>query len=231
MNSIRTIIIDDERSAREELKRALAAFPQFDIVGEAGNADEAESQIQELHPDLLFLDIQMPGRSGFELLESLPVIPAVIFVTAFDRFALRAFEVSAIDYLLKPVRDERFAKAVREAAQRIRNSNESFFFIKDGAKYHFARWSEAALIESADAYVCIHMRDKKPLLKTSLIQLEAALDPVHFFRANRQQLINLRFISSIHNKEGILHAMLTTGQQVVFSERQSAAFKKTQQNL
>jgi two-component system LytT family response regulator len=231
MNGIRTLIIDDERSARNELKRALAAYPDFLLVGEAADADEAETLIRQLQPDLLFLDIQMPGRSGFDLLESLTEIPAVIFVTAYDKYALQAFEVSAVDYLLKPVRDERLAKAMEEARQRIQNGNGRFVFIKDGSKFHLLRWSEVVMIESADPYVRLHLKNDRLLMKTSLAQLETALDSTFFFRANRRQLVNLRFIDSIHQKEGALTALLTTGGEIVFSERQSTAFKKSQKHL
>jgi two-component system LytT family response regulator len=231
MNGIRTLIIDDERSARNELKRALAAYPDFLLVGEAADADEAETLIRQLQPDLLLLDIQMPGRSGFDLLESLTEVPAVIFVTAYDKYALQAFEVSAVDYLLKPVRDERLAKAMEEARQRIQNGNGRFVFIKDGSKFHLVRWNEVVLIESADPYVRLHLKNNRLLLKTSLTQLETTLDDTFFLRANRWQLVNLRFIDSIHQKEGALTALLTTGDEIVFSERQSTAFKKSQKHL
>ena len=231
MNGIRTLIIDDERSARNELKRALAAYPDFLLVGEAADADEAETLIRQLQPDLLFLDIQMPGRSGFDLLESLTEVPAVILVTAYDKYALQAFEVSAVDYLLKPVRDERLAKAMEEARQRIQNGNGRFVFIKDGSKFHLLRWSEVVMIESADPYVRLHLKNDRLLMKTSLAQLETALDSTFFFRANRRQLVNLRFIDSIHQKEGALIALLTTGDEIVFSERQFTAFKKSQKHL
>lgn len=231
MNGIRTLIIDDERSARNELKRALAAYPDFLLVGEAADADEAETLIRQLQPDLLFLDIQMPGRSGFDLLESLTEVPAVIFVTAYDKYALQAFEVSAVDYLLKPVRDERLAKAMEEARQRIQNGSGRFVFIKDGPRFHLVRWTEVVMIESADPYVRLHLKNNRLLLKTSLTQLETILDSTFFFRANRWQLVNLRFVISIHQKEGALTAQLTTGQEIVFSERQSTAFKKSQKHL
>src|SRR3984885_9094476 len=114
MASITALIIDDERTARVELRRMLADYPAIEVVGEASNADEAEELIRKAKPDIIFLDIQMPGRSGFDLLESLISVPIVIFVTAFDAYAVKAFEVSALDYLMKPVREERFAKAMEQ---------------------------------------------------------------------------------------------------------------------
>lgn len=231
MHKIRTIIIDDERSAREELKQSLAAFPAFECIAEARHADEAEQLINTLHPDLVLLDIQMPERTGFELLESLTTIPRVIFVTAFDQYALKAFEVSAIDYLLKPVREERLAKALNEAAQRIGKSKEPFVFIKEGNRYHLAKWSEVAMVESADPYVRVYINNEKPLLKTSLSQLETTLDPVCFFRANRWQLINLHFVKDMQNHNGVLLANMSNGKEVLFSGRQTSLFKKIQKKL
>src|SRR5678815_5523252 len=111
---MKALIVDDERLARKELMKLLEEHPSIDIVGEAQNADEAEQMITELNPDLLFLDIQMPGRTGFQLLESLDQVPLVVFTTAYDEFALKAFEVSALDYLLKPITAERLAEAVHK---------------------------------------------------------------------------------------------------------------------
>src|SRR5882757_6126924 len=112
MSKFRAILIDDERLAREEMKLHLVAYPDFELVGEAENADEAEAKINAAEPDLIFLDIQMPGRSGFDLLESLDNVPEIIFTTAFDKYAVQAFEINALDYLVKPIREERFAKAI-----------------------------------------------------------------------------------------------------------------------
>ena len=114
MKKYRTIIIDDERLAREEVKRALANFPEFVVLGEASNADEAIILIEKEHPDLIFLDIQMPEKTGFALLEELTVVPEVVFTTAYDQYAVKAFEVNAIDYLVKPLRDERFAVSIEK---------------------------------------------------------------------------------------------------------------------
>ncbi|MEO7733217.1 MAG: response regulator, partial [Kofleriaceae bacterium] len=116
---MRVLIIDDERLARSELRRLLGAHPELEIVGEARNADEALDQIARFAPDLVFLDVRMPGCDGFELLERLDDAPAVIFTTAFDQYALRAFEVSALDYLVKPIRPDRLAAALAKAAARI----------------------------------------------------------------------------------------------------------------
>ena len=114
---MRALVIDDERLARKELISLLSDYPQIEIVGEAVNADDAQEKIAELKPGLLFLDIQMPGRNGFELLESLDVVPKVIFTTAYDEYALKAFEVNALDYLLKPIRKERLEECIQKVVE------------------------------------------------------------------------------------------------------------------
>src|SRR5262245_54395528 len=119
MKKYNVIIIDDERLAREEVKRALADFPEFEIVGEAKNYDEAKEQIEMLKPELIFLDIQMPGKSGFDLLESLDEVPQVVFTTAFNEYAVKAFDIDALDYLVKPLRQERFAITIERIKKRL----------------------------------------------------------------------------------------------------------------
>lgn len=226
MQTIKIVLIDDERSAREELKRMLQDYPDMEIVGEAANAAEARKVISDLRPDLLFLDIQMPGESGFELLESLGTIPEIIFVTAFDQYALKAFEVSAIDYLMKPVRDERLAKAIEQFRRKQPAKPEPQVFIKDGSSFHLVRWSEVFLIESLDNYARLWFQDKKLLMKTSLNQLETQLDPNLFFRANRAQIIQLRFIEKINPSGGQMQVLLKNKISVEVSTRQAARLKE-----
>ena len=158
MNKIQVIVIDDERSSREELKRALKNYADFEIIGEAKNADEAREQIEIKRPDLIFLDIQMPEKSGFDLLESLDEVPAVIFTTAFNQYAVQAFEINALDYLMKPIREERFAKAIEKIRASMNQKHalnksklsDRQIFIKDGEKYHFIHLNKIYLIESVD---------------------------------------------------------------------------------
>ncbi|MDE3253312.1 MAG: response regulator transcription factor [Bacteroidota bacterium] len=226
MPTIRIVLIDDERSAREEMKRMLQDYPDLAIVGEAANAAEARKAISDLHPDLLFLDIQMPGESGFELLESLDSVPEIIFVTAFDQYALKAFEVSAIDYLMKPVRDERLAKAIEQFRRKQVSKPDPQVFIKDGNSYHLVRWSDVFLIESLDNYARLWFNDKKVLMKTSLNQLETKLDPNLFFRANRAQIIQLRFIEKINQIKGQMQVLLKNKTSVDVSIRQAAKLKE-----
>lgn len=227
MKKLRVLIVDDERMARQEVKRLLLPYPDADIIGEAKNADEAMIQIEQKHPDLLFLDIQMPGQSGFELLESLTDVPEVIFTTAFDEYAVKAFEVNALDYLMKPIREERFAQAMERVRQKLYvQSADPQVFIKDGQQYHFIRWSKVHLIESMDNYARLFMEGKTVFLKSSLNQLEEKLDPGIFFRINRAQIINMQFIKQIStNANGRLLISLQTGEELEASDRQSVKLK------
>jgi two-component system LytT family response regulator len=234
MSNFRVIIVDDERIAREEVKRALAGYEGFEIVGEARNADEAKELIESKKPDLLFLDIQMPGKTGFDLLESLTIVPEVVFTTAFNEFAVQAFDVNALDYLVKPLRAERFAKAMEKAREKLMAATGTGnpmptnrrIFIKDGNKCHFVNLSEVYLIESMDNYAKIHYSDKVTYIKRSLNQLEEILDAAIFFRISRSRIINAHFIQQIHNlPKGRLQVRLQKGQLLDVSTRQSVKFK------
>ena len=225
MMSITALIIDDERTARLELRRMLTGYPAIKIVGEAANADEAEGLIHSLKPDIIFLDIQMPGRSGFDLLESLVSVPIVIFVTAFDAYAVKAFEVSALDYLMKPIREERFAKAMEQAIARFKDKEASFVFVKDRGQYHMIKWEEVHFIESLDNYARLFFGTQSVLLKTSLNQLEEQLNRQLFFRTSRAQIINLSYIESLSDQDGRLSVRLKTGELINFSSRQASRFK------
>jgi two-component system LytT family response regulator len=226
MKKLRVLIIDDERLARDELKRALVNFSDLEIVGEAGNADEARQLISVKKPDLLFLDIQMPGESGFDLLETIDQVPEVIFITAYDQYAVKAFEANALDYLVKPVRDERFAKAIEKVRNKLKTPADHQIFVKDGDKCHFIKLSELYLIESMDNYARLYFNDQKTYLKRSLNQLEEKLDAAVFFRINRAQIINTTFIEHINPLPGgKLSISLKTGHQLEVSERQSVKFK------
>ncbi|SDF47393.1 two component transcriptional regulator, LytTR family [Mucilaginibacter pineti] len=226
MKKIRVIVIDDERNARNEIKRLMAEYTDLELIAEAQNADEAKSMIEEKQPDVVFLDIQMPEKSGFDLLEALVHVPQVVFVTAFDQYAVKAFEVSALDYLMKPVRGERFAKAIEQVKQKLTTAQEDRIFVKDRNQYHFIRWNDVFLIESMDNYARLYFGDKKVFLKSSLNQLETRLDGSVFFRVNRAQLINTRFIAHIQTPaDGKAKIGLTTGDCVDVSERQWVKFK------
>jgi two-component system LytT family response regulator len=238
---MRTIIIDDERLARKELTGLLKNFPDIEILAECANAEEAIEAITNLQPDLIFLDVQMPGKNGFELLEELESIPKVIFVTAFDEFALRAFEVNALDYLLKPVEEDRLADAVQKLSsqQSLSSSPEKHhefsnigklgqadqIFLKDGEKCWFVSLQDIRLFESEGNYVRVLFSTNKPLILKSLNNLEDKLDHT-FFRANRKNIVNLRWVQSVENWfNGGLRLTLKDNTQVEVSRRQSAKFK------
>lgn len=234
MKKIKVVIIDDERLAREEIKRALQFYEDFVLIGEAENADYAKILIETEMPDLIFLDIQMPEKSGFDLLESLDNVPAVLFITAYDQYAIQAFEVSALDYLMKPIREERFAKAIqkiREAINMKSSQNESLakdrkIFIKDGEKRFFIQLDEIYLIESLENYTRLFFQDKKALQRRSLRQWEEMLDKNIFFRINRTEIINTQYIQEVKTTlGGRLEVKLKTGELLEVSNRQSARFR------
>jgi two-component system LytT family response regulator len=226
MRKVQALIIDDERTARDEVKRLLGNYPDIEVAGEARNADEAKTLIILKKPDLLFLDIQMPEKSGFDLLESLEHVPQVIFTTAFDQYAVKAFEVSALDYLMKPIREERFAKAMMQVRAKIAEPDSDRIFVKDRNQYYFISWIKVYLIESMDNYAMLYFDDKKVFLKTSLNQLEKKLDENMFFRVNRAQIVNMNYINKIDIAPGgRLKITINTGNVLEVSERQSVKFK------
>jgi len=226
MKKIPVIIVDDERTARDEIKRLLGHYPGFEVTGEAKNADEAKELIESKRPGLLFLDIQMPEKSGFDLLESLDHVPRVIFTTAYDQYAVKAFEVSAIDYLVKPIREERFAKAIEHIGSKAAQPKTDRIFVKDRQQYHFISWDRVHLVESMDNYARLHFTDKKILLKSSLNQLEKKLDDSIFFRINRAEIINMEYIEKVTlAPNGRLIIKLRTGDILEASERQSVKFR------
>jgi two-component system, LytTR family, response regulator len=229
---MKAMIIDDEPPARRELRRLLADFPWVEIVGEAGNIEQAAGMVESLMPELLFLDIQMPGGSGFDLLTRLEHVPAVIFTTAHDEHAVRAFEVDALDYLLKPVDPARLAAALTRVksahSERTRRPDDVLeqIFVRDGDRCWFVPLREVRLLSSEGNYIRLSWGKSHPLLGRALAALERRLDPNRFFRANRQQIINLDFIESVElGVNGRLHAQLRDGPEVEISRRQARLFK------
>jgi len=236
---MRALLIDDERLARGELRRLLAASPQIEVVGEASNADEAREQLQKLRPDLLFLDVQMPGETGLEFLETLePPAPLVIFTTAYDEFAVKAFELNALDYLLKPVDPTRLEAALERlpdrndpAAEPTERpavlSPEDKVFVREGDNCWFVEVKKIRLLESEGNYTRVHFDDAQPQLFRSLNAMEARLDPKSFFRANRRQMINLQWIEKIEPWfSGGLLVELKGGAKIELSRRQAQAFRE-----
>jgi two-component system LytT family response regulator len=235
MKIFKTVIIDDERLAREEVKRALKNYPEFEVIGEASHVDEAKSLIEASNPDIIFLDIHMPEKSGFDLLEELSTVPEVVFTTAYDQYAVKAFELNALDYLVKPLRDERFSKTIAKVKSELTKKEEvkadvlpmnRKIFIKDGEKCYFIPLSQIHFIESLDNYARLYFGNQKAMIKRSLNLLEEKLDSRVFFRVNRSQIINIHYIREIHpHFNNTLEITLTTGEKIAVSSRQSVKFK------
>ena len=243
MKNYRTIIIDDERLAREELKSILGNYDQIEVIDEAKNGEEGVAKIRELEPDLIFLDISMPGMTGFEMLKQLETIPRVIFITAYDEYALKAFEVNALDYILKPIDTKR----LEDALEKLKRADEQEFestnkfikdenkklglqdkiFIKDGEKCYFVQLSEVRMLESDGNYVKVYFNNSRPLILRSLNSFEERLDPEFFFRANRKFIINLNWVTGIENWfNGGLQVELKTGDKIEISRRQAIRFRE-----
>lgn len=229
------LIIDDEPLARRELRRLLAAHPSIQIVGEAGDIDEARERIESLAPEVVFLDIQMPGGTGFDLLGQLDWVPRIIFTTAYDRYAVKAFDVNALDYLLKPIEPERLAAALDKlqatppAARRAARKDSSLeqLFVRDGPRCWFVPLRDVSVFTAEGNYVRMQWGQERPLLGRSLAALESKLDPRRFFRANRQQIINMEFIRSVDlGVGGRLHVQLNDGREVQISRRQAREFRE-----
>jgi two-component system LytT family response regulator len=220
------LIIDDERMARQELKRLLSAHPDIEIVGEANTGEQALELIPRLAPDVIFLDVQMPGMSGFELLEHLDDVPQVIFTTAFDEYALKAFEVSALDYLLKPVVPARLAAAVTKLRPRQDRVRLERVFVKEGERCWLVRFSDIFLLESEGNYTRLHFAKERPLVCRSLATLEERLDPAVFFRAGRKCILNLKWVEGVETGiGGNLIVRMRGGRCVELSRRQSTRFR------
>ena len=235
---MKALLIDDERLARGELRRLLRTHPEIEIVGEAVNVAEAQEQIIQLKPELLFLDIQMPGEDGFALLEKIdPPLPHVIFTTAYDEFAVKAFEFNALDYLLKPVDPSRLVgaleklrnhmqRAAETAGNRERLGLEDKVFVREGDHCWFVAVKNIRLLESEGNYTRLHFDDQKPQLFRSLTAMEERLDTRHFFRANRKQVINLAWVEDIEPWfSGGLLVRLKGGPKVELSRRQAQDFR------
>jgi two-component system LytT family response regulator len=233
---MRALVIDDERLARKELIKLLEDFPEIEILGEAANVDEALELIKTHNPDLLFLDIQMPGKTGFELLEMLDSVPTVIFTTAYDEFALKAFEVNALDYLLKPIQMDRLndtitklepPKPAGEVAKEPTLGLSDQVFVKDGDKCWFVSLSDIRYFESDGNYIKVFFENFKPMIHKSLNALDEKLNDRDFFRASRKHIINLSWVESIEPWfNGGLMVKLKGGDKVEVSRRQAAKFKE-----
>ncbi|WP_316838268.1 LytR/AlgR family response regulator transcription factor [Pedobacter nutrimenti] len=235
---ITAVIVEDSRLARKELKELLKAHPEIEVVAEADSAEQALSVISAEEPDLLFLDIHLPGRNGFDILRELDKVPLVIFTTAFDQYALQAFEYNTIDYLLKPVVPEQLQRAISKAKEQLKQqpnpgskkekmTSADRIFVKDGAKCWFVTLEEIRLFESKGNYTQIHFENNSPLILKSLQQIDLVLDQQQYIRINRQQIVNTRFISNVNEWfGGKLKLTLSTGEIVDVSRRQANRIKE-----
>jgi len=235
---MRAIVIDDSRLARNELKRLLKELDTIQVVAEAADAVEAKEKIEQEKPDLIFLDIQMPGKNGFELLEDIEFVPDVVFTTAYDEYALKAFEYNALDYLQKPVQIDRLAGAISKVAEkrekrRQADENENYMtaneqvFVKDGERCWFVQLGDIRLFEVDGNYTKVLFEDHKPMIPRTLNYLETRLDPKTFFRANRQQIINLKWVEKIEPWfSGSIKIFMKGGHEVDVSRRQTQRFKE-----
>lgn len=229
------IIIEDEYLAAEELLKMLSVHPEIEVLAIADSVASALEQIEQHKPQLIFLDINLNGASGFDILEKLDEVPLVIFVTAYDQYALKAFEVSALDYLLKPINSQRLSEAIQKVKKQFlpteqkvpQLSMDKRIFIKDGEQCFFVPLAEVHLLESFGNYVRIYYGNNKPLLHKSLNYLEEKLPDSHFFRANRQYLINIHFIQNIESYfNNTLQVEMPDGVKIEISQRQSVKFKE-----
>jgi two-component system LytT family response regulator len=232
---MKAIIIDDERLARQELKNLLAAYKEIEIIAECSDAIQAKEKINELKPDVIFCDIQMPGKTGLELVEEISGAVDVVFITAHDEHAIKAFELNAFDYLLKPIQPQRLAEtikklSIKETSTKTDNNSPltktDMVFIKDGEKCWFVKLSDIRLFESEGNYVRVYFETFRPLILRSLNSLESRLNEKEFFRASRKHIINLNFIASVESWfNGGLNVKLKDGKEVEISRRQAVKLK------
>lgn len=240
---MRAIVIDDERLARKELITLLNHLETVEVVGEAVNVEDAKEKIDQLNPDVIFLDIQMPEKTGFDLLEELDNVPHVIFTTAYDEYALKAFQVNALDYLLKPIEPKRLEEAIQKLSGKFdsqskrdeepaSSSNKKLtlddqVFVKDGDRCWFVRLSNVRLFESDGNYIKVYFDNFKPMIHKSLNALDERLDEKSFFRASRKHIINLGWVEAIEPWfNGGLVVTLRGGDRIEVSRRQAARFKE-----
>ncbi|WP_338591531.1 LytTR family DNA-binding domain-containing protein [Shewanella khirikhana] len=230
---LKALIVEDSRLARVELKQQLAAIEGITVVAEAASVQEGISACEAHAPDLLFLDIDLPDGSGFELLASLDEAPRVIFTTAFEEFALQAFEKQALDYLLKPISSQRLQQACERAMLAIESANrsekmtlDSQFFVKDGRNCYLVRLGDVERFEAQGNYTQVYFDDNKPLIYRTLNKIEPRLPGQHFFRVSRQHIVQLAHIRHIEAcSSGGLELTLSSGARIEVSRRQTSLLR------
>ncbi len=234
---MKAIVVEDSRLARQELVQMVEKLENVSSVLQASSGKQALELIKTEEPDVIFLDIHLPGLNGFEILESLDFVPPVIFTTAFDEYAIKSFEYNAVDYLMKPIGQERLDKAFSKIKQTTASEAEQEslpvklgadqqIFVRDGEKCWFVKISDIRLFESVGNYTRIFFEKEKPMILKSLSYLETILEDKRYFRANRQQIINVKYVADISPSfNGKLKINLSTGEEVEVSRRQSSEFK------
>lgn len=236
---LKAVIVEDSRLARNELKELIKNYPEIELIGEAENVDKGFELISNTQPDLLFLDINMPEKNGFDLLEMLDEVPLTVFTTAFDEYAIKSFEYNAFDYLLKPINPKRFSKTIQKILEKVnksiteennkeeRLSIDKQIFIKEGEECWLVKIKDISLFEIVGNYTRVFFEDNKPLIYKSLSQIEEKLPVDVFFRANRQQIINIHHVKKIVAWfNGKLKVEMLSGKQIEISRRQSYLFKE-----
>ncbi len=223
MSTIRVFLVDDEPLATQEMKCMLRDFSDLDIVGQASTAIEAIRQINALKPDLIFLDINIPEKTGFDIVNELTYFPQIIFVTAYDEYALKAFEINAIDYLMKPVGHERLVKALSKV-KAYGQTSVSRIFVKEEHEMKFIETASISWIESIGNYIRIHHDKGSNMLYKSLTAIEEQLSQENFFRASRKELFNLNKMVSAQKNDFSWSVKLLDGKEIQLSQRQSSKF-------
>ncbi|SDM43819.1 two-component system, LytT family, response regulator [Catalinimonas alkaloidigena] len=237
--SIKALIVEDSRLARQELRHLLKDLPQVEVVGEAQDAPEARQLVASLRPDLMFLDIQLPGEDGFALLESLDYVPEVIFTTAYDAYALKAFEVNALDYLQKPIQPDRLAAALTKLPEKPTETGppevlglHDKVFVRDGDRCWFVPLADIRLFEVDNNYTRIYFGEHRPMIPRTLNYMETRLDSRTFFRASRKHIVNIHWIDRIepwfsHTLKLYLRteSAATPSEAIEVSRRQSSRFR------
>jgi len=243
---LKTILIDDEPLARQVIREFLQEFPQIEIITECENGRQAVTAINRHKPDLIFLDVQMPGLNGLQVLERLEYMPAIIFSTAYDEYAIRAFEVNAVDYLLKPFDRERFATAVQRAIERrpdlssdlarilrlLQQAQPSGNFadrllVHSGDRIVPVRAADIEWIEAADDYTVLHAGNLKHLCNLGLSEIEKRLNPQQFMRVHRSAIINISRLRHLEKDgEGGMIATMASGEEVKVSRKYAAALRE-----
>jgi len=224
---IRAVVVDDEPLARSSLKLLLRRDPEVELVGECKSGMEALAEIRRKKPELVFLDVQMPECDGFDVLEQLgsEMPPALVFVTAYDQYALRAFEAGALDYLLKPFDNARFERALNRAKERIEQGKETprkieRLAIKSAGQVLFQKISEIDWIEAADYYVCLHVGTKTHLLRRSMSDVDQELEQAAFCRIHRSAIVNLERVRQLEiSEDGGTDVVLNSGTRLRLSRR------------